>query len=142
MLVRNTAGVLMLMAALDGANAETSIPGVTADVRLMSKATSAEKSTRACSTTFKIKAGAQAKHAEWLELARRKYSAAYNELVAPAGLDQANCMKAAFNFYCNIRSDEFLELTEQARTKLNQLVPGMKFGEDTFPKECKNRSPL
>ena|ERR1700730_13457276 len=142
MLVRNTAGILMLMAAVDAPNAETSIPGATPELLLMSKATLAEKSIRVCSTTFQIKASARAKHAEWVELARNKYPAAYKDLVGTSGLDQADCVKAGFNFYCNIRSDGFLELTEQARTKLNQLVPSMKFGEGTFPKECKSRSPL
>jgi hypothetical protein len=142
MLVHNTAGVLMLMAAVDAPHAETGIPGETPEIRSMSIASVAEKFTRACSTTFQIKATAKAKHAKLVDLARSKYPAAYKELIATSSFNQADCVKAGVNFYCNVRSDEFLELTDQARTKLNEIVPGIKFDGSTVPKECKNRSPL
>jgi hypothetical protein len=137
-------GMLAFFAALNVAQAETTVPGDTPEIRAMAYATGAAKSVRGCPTTFQIKSSAKAQHAQWLEMARTRFPAAYNELFESTKLlsDQTDCIKAAVNFYCNIRRDDYVELTEQARNKLNSFVPNMKFSDATSPKECKNRSPL
>jgi hypothetical protein len=126
------------------AQAETNVPGETPEIRAMGHATGAARSVRGCPTTFQIKSSAKAQHAEWLEMARTKFPAAYNELFesTKSFSDQTDCVKAAVNFYCNIRTDDFVELTEQARSKLNSFVPDMRFSDATSPKHCNNRSPL
>jgi hypothetical protein len=137
-------GILALFAAVDVAQAETAVPGDTSEIRAMARATGAARSVRGCPTTFQIKSSAKAQHARWLEVARTRFPAAYNELFesTKAFSDQTDCVKAAVNFYCNIRTDDFVELTEQARNKLNSFVPGMKFSDATSPKHCNSRLPL
>jgi hypothetical protein len=137
-------GILALFAAMNVAQAETSVPGETPEIRAMARATAAARSVRGCPTTFQIKSNAKAQHTRLLEIVRTRFPAAYSELSesTKSFSDQARCVKAAVNFYCNIRRDDYIELTDQARNKLNGLVPGMTFSDATTPKECKNRSPL
>ena len=129
-----------------GVSAQPLVPGETPGIRQMGLAVSAETTVRRCPTTFQIKPQVAQRQASLVELARTRYPRSYEEFMAKAdqqaGAAQGNCVRAAVNFFCNVRRHEFLELTGPARKKLNEAISSLRFDETTFPKTCRDQSPL